>query len=1009
LLSSLLQEKNLNRIENPFKFIEQIYYKQASIFLHLKMKVVFLFQSVFLVNVLHGSYIFSGTAHRPSPKCLAITKDVCTDTVVQECEDPVETVKTARECYLDSELQCHTVPESVCHDETVSVCETELQNFCSIKDKIEVEHVTSKACNTFTNQECTKVSEQKCENIPKETCTTEHVDECEVVNKEVCIKQAQQNCQDVTTESCDTIQETECKVVVDEFCTKEPKQECQDVTYKDCKTVSKICSHATTCDDPSTSCVTRVEQECKTVSVDNCRPVSRQECQTVPKTLCRPVTQPKCEVVYVDHCSYVPDHQCSKVPKTTCVPDTEQKCETVLVDSCRDVPRQDCKDVSEVVEKKVPSLVCNSEPREVCRDETKQVCQDQPRQVCSEEPKEVCDEFQQKTTHQTCKDVVKTNCLPVKELDCNYLERLSSNYNAALLKAGSDLVSQTKAHAQALVDVLEAFKNDAKAVGWVAQNVQGSACIGSLDDAIAATKASLEMITTSESDLTVFLDTFTKLKDQKDTVVLMRGTADMMLLMDSLLPKLTTISVNTRCRVKPQDGLQGMKDLTNLLTKMTVSNSLAFSQPGVLAIVRRTSSIVESTTTFLIELLEVFKRVSFCNSDSESSAEAVLALGDMFDKVATYLVNIGSDYDVDEIKRKNIKFTTLLVDSVHKLGDLDFNFLDCSSALDQEQGYRTTAKSLQDLANIIEEVGEEELATQLGISFDLDFNNYDAGSDLVYQSRSQIQALISVLEDFKRDAKAVYWIQNNIEGSPCINSLDDAIAATRAGLDIITASEFDLSVFLNTFTNLKDQKDTVVLMRGTADMLLQMNSLMTQMTAVPVNARCRVTPQDSLQGMKDLEDLLVKIIVTNRLPFSQRAIVERAAGAVRSSTTFLVELREVFTRVSFCNSDSESSAQAVLALGDIFDKVATFLVNIGSNYDTKEIRRKNAKFTTALVDNVEKLRDLDFNFVDCSSTLDQEQGYRKAAESLLDLANIIEEVGEEQLATQLGISFDLEF
>merc|ERR1711864_65712 len=405
------------------------------------------------------------------------------------------------------------------------------------------------------------------------------------------------------------------------------------------------------------------------------------------------------------------------------------------------------------------------------------------------------------------------------------IDILSDEYYASLSRAGSDLVSQTKAHARALIGVLMALKSDPKAVDWVKQNIQGSPCIGSLDDAIAATRAGLGMITRSESDLTVFMNTFTKLKDQKDTVVLMRGTADMLLQIEALIPRLTPIATS-RCGAEPQDSLQGMKDLTDLLVKIAASNNIAFSQHGVGPIISRTAHIVRSTTTFLIELREVFSRASLCNTDPESS---VLALGDIFDKVAIFLDSLGSDYDTNEIRKKNIQFTSSLVNSVEQLRDLDFNILDCSS--NQILGYTSAAESLLDLANIIEEVGEEELAALLGISFDLEFIDghnlvLAAGSDLLSQSKAQAQYLIDVLEDFKADPEAVDWVRLNLRGSSCIGSIDDAIAATRAGLDILTTSEADFIVFLNTFTELKDQKDTVVLMRSSADLLLQMDSLL---------------------------------------------------------------------------------------------------------------------------------------------------------------------------------------
>ena len=123
-------------------------------------------------------------------------------------------------------------------------------------------------------------------------------------------------------------------------------------------------------DVPNTSCTPRVEQECKTVLVDNCRwffiylfgsslvslcfqaSISSgvPDCSknTVPSChpaevwcclrWCLQVKQKFClEGVFsfVDYFRNVPEQQCRKVPQTSCVSHSEQLCSTVHKDSCR--------------------------------------------------------------------------------------------------------------------------------------------------------------------------------------------------------------------------------------------------------------------------------------------------------------------------------------------------------------------------------------------------------------------------------------------------------------------------------------------------------------------------------------------------------------------------------------------------------------------------------------------------------------------------------------------------
>merc|ERR1712059_59396 len=104
------------------------------IFLQSEMKVLVI--SLLLVDVLHGSYVGN------RPKCSTVTRDVCTDTVVKECDNPKETSVPAKECHSDYETKCHTVLESICHDESVPVCETKLDQMCQIEEKTERNTVT---------------------------------------------------------------------------------------------------------------------------------------------------------------------------------------------------------------------------------------------------------------------------------------------------------------------------------------------------------------------------------------------------------------------------------------------------------------------------------------------------------------------------------------------------------------------------------------------------------------------------------------------------------------------------------------------------------------------------------------------------------------------------------------------------------------------------------------------------------------------------------------------------
>merc|ERR1739838_882336 len=77
---------------------------------------------------------------------------------------------------------------------------------------------------------------------------------------------------------------------------------------------------------------------------------------------------------------------------------------------------------------------------------------------------------------------------------------------------------------------------------------------------------------------------------------------------------------------------------------------------------------------------------------------------------------LGGIRDAAEI-RKQGHFTKKVVANINKLGDLDLGTLEC----DTPGSFKVAAITLDDLAGIIEDVGIEKLAEQLGLDLDFSF------------------------------------------------------------------------------------------------------------------------------------------------------------------------------------------------------------------------------------------------------------------------------------------------
>merc|ERR1719483_860688 len=156
--------------------------------------------------------------------------------------------------------------------------------------------------------------------------------------------------------------------------------------------------------------------------------------------------------------------------------------------------------------------------------------------------------------------------------------RLSTEFDLVAKKAGTDPVARVEDLADGLIQILSDFASNKDAVKFVKDNSEESSCIASLDDAISATKSASEIISNSATELKIFLNTYESLKDEKDVLVLIKGTATMLGQLDVIIPKLSKFSLSTQCRGSPEDNIRGLEELSNILTNMANTTTIAFQE-----------------------------------------------------------------------------------------------------------------------------------------------------------------------------------------------------------------------------------------------------------------------------------------------------------------------------------------------------------------------------------------------------------------------------------------------
>merc|ERR1712032_457203 len=158
--------------------------------------------------------------------------------------------------------------------------------------------------------------------------------------------------------------------------------------------------------------------------------------------------------------------------------------------------------------------------------------------------------------------------------------------------------------------------------------------------------------------------------------------------------------------------LEKMRCMAVILGNLASDKELRLGSRGS-GELRQTAVIISATTSFMQRLRRQFARLeSICSdSDRQLKADSILAIGDLSDDIADLYVALGSLQTGEKIRsgKKNLQRVT---DELRKIKDLGPIEIECNSSGDFSQA----ARRLEELANLIEDIGLDKLQEQLGIN-----------------------------------------------------------------------------------------------------------------------------------------------------------------------------------------------------------------------------------------------------------------------------------------------------
>jgi len=240
-------------------------------------------------------------------------------------------------------------------------------------------------------------------------------------------------------------------------------------------------------------------------------------------------------------------------------------------------------------------------------------------------------------------------------------------------------------------------------------------CISNIEEAIDNLETATELVETVGPEFEALTGKFTGLSQVSDPVSILREAADLMRLMSPLGEKLTH---NTD---KCQGNFVSLRSLSVLLGQMSTNPALSLS-PGMKSQLKQSSSVISSVDTFITDLKSTSTSLENACSDSPNySVDSLAALGSLMEHLSNLFSSLGDAKTGEKIIQGKSYIDRVVADlrnQVDRNEDLGLARSECPKG-----GWTASSASLQDLAQLVDDVGIEKLTEQLGTDFsDLDFN-----------------------------------------------------------------------------------------------------------------------------------------------------------------------------------------------------------------------------------------------------------------------------------------------
>jgi len=286
------------------------------------------------------------------------------------------------------------------------------------------------------------------------------------------------------------------------------------------------------------------------------------------------------------------------------------------------------------------------------------------------------------------------------------------------------------------------------------------------------------------------------------------------------------------------------------------------------------------------------------------------------------------------------------------------------------------------------------------------FLDQPSTGDIVEQTRTMADTLKNTLRSLASKPEAAPIIEKVFAGkkSHCLNNIEQAIEAIETSTAIFENAGYETKVLVQTVQEFKTITDTPKAVRQTAKIIRLLNRLIPKLT--PSTDVCQTTSADVLESMHSLGALVDELSYKDDLNYSTQGRQNlKTSSQILSSVTNFLTKESHFKFVRSCTTNKKHNKEFITAVGGMMSDLADLYTALGE-LDAASNLRRYKDFTVTVGARVNKLSYFDAEDLDCNKPDSSEL----VANTLDDLAAIIEDVGLTNLCKQIGLkSADCKF